>query len=404
MVILTNKNSSVEGYALLWEVNKSNNLIGLNKNVFVRAGWIPTKTEKDMRINLARSKDIKIIKLRDKLFQEISSDEKVWAVIEALGEKGMTLDKFVSEIDENEEDVFAPSHKQEIVIEKPQTSFKEEEASGSDGDCNWSSHLFNSYSDEDEETDNNLEDEEEEVKISVVDDTLDSLNYADHLLEDDDVVTEPVAEDYLSGLNMMAITVGESKPTREELPRVMYVKDENSEKEMGLSDEWYVREFEKIEDQLDTLAQTFEVNTDSMSYMKKKVSDFLIKMEKFEKDSINEKAMIKSYIESILEHLTEPKPSKEKISGSFSKSISEGERKAIDEYTPDPMMIKYLRSDGAFKKQDINVKTNGLYLLDGVDDVMKNGTEGFFEFLSKYFPFVYAEYLNNILKKVEVDK
>lgn len=441
MRVMLTEQSEVDGFRLLWGKDKCKALLGENLNLHVVQDFRPMQSEKDSKIGLIKNKDVGVIKLRDKILQE--SPEDALPLIEELS-TGISLDDFIknsirnprrgNEIYEREESI-----KDEVPNIPPASSLKDTQRKP--GAILWETDLFVNGGVDDTNLNPVYESpklppltkhhEVEEFPTSPAskssDNLIEELMVGDYeVLDEEDInitPTEiyPVGEnenknkDRVSSLFMLDPEELEDNKIdiKEEIDMITEEEEGHVEDiegitypkyEVEVSEELYIPPSEEVKGEIKTEISLDGGNEDLVRFNDKDIIDesiskYLISPEIPNNNNLEMMDRLNRLEEVILNNFKEIKMNESKLSTKLPNDFSARERGLIDGYTPAPELINYLRGDSAFTKSKPSEVYEGLEVIYGVGDILKQGSEGFFEFISKNFPFVFVEY-KKILEKL----
>mgnify|MGYP007126630314 FL=1 len=354
-MIRISDNQEMEGMTLVWDKYRTLELIGLKKNLFVSNSFELDKEPSEYVSNIMRNaKDTEIIKLRGKLL--FNTKDLEYAIIEELSKPGASLEGFrntlkLKEQGYEEATPLPPTSPTPPIGEPPAPKATEEtEETEVHDEFEWDPNIF-------------------QGKKNVVD----ILKVP---IPPDEPEPEPEPE----------------PPTPTELPTTQVLKN-----------------IEEKVDRVDSNLTSLILSTNSLPkkediehIVEPEVNngDLLTTLETILEGGSGLTHILKDMEKSLLKKIDEKMDYSPSPSIYFSQSISPDERKAIDDYRKPQPLINYLRSDRVTDSLEGAPSVNGLELIDGVSEILTQSTEGFFEFLSKHFPYVFTEYQNGVLNKL----
>ena len=529
----------LNGYTVLWNIEKTKTMLGIDKYLHVVNGFFPTKSATEYRRDLMKNRDVDVIKLRDKLFRE--EDDNIYAVMEAFGERDMTIDKFIEKASKTESELNSGDVEvSEKVGEDLEFSIKNPTEEDNNDMLSWGESLFGGDSKVNEEVSaseelvpplqkaeisNDVDEEYDRVYSEEYENMIKKdLDIEGESKDDSDDVVIPrvtvedikesssdmlVNVDFLNGDLIATDVEDEMKTDPIEIPDMFSPYSVNFD-ELGIpgckNESEKVAKYDEVEVEVLSTAlpeHQFLADDDSMRVVDPNVmtSDGLepeppedaedvfnmfAERENFESVKPNYEVEIEDNIESkpempwneplpvvegfgevggvkevgigretqiaiadigrnttealellraymklsnsqkeeiqvkvadetraiiedrlnnlektILSEFKEIKDEKEEPVRFLPKRISVKERAVIDKYIPNPKLKLYLSRRFTGKKYEVEKKYEGLELVDGVEEVLSEGSDGLFEFISKYFPFIFLEYKNEILNKIE---
>lgn len=427
MSILLSEQPKVEGYRMAWDKDKCKALLDIDLYLHISDDFIPIKPLKDAKIGFMKNKDPKVIKLRDKLIAERDADAHPMMI--ALSE-GTTLENFIkdSRISSSSYIPQTPSSIEPELVLDDGVKVDTKEAEG----LFWGPGLFGvgdkdtntiklpplgksstpapsvDYMDDiDLDSLNTVPSEdlhdEIEVTVSLID-TLNDLDEEESVIEPEEDILEIIEEnDFYKKSELIPpiqatipasfgdisddLRQDEDKDLMESVIK-KHVQDTGEEGEVK-SPQIVIGGSEDRDEKLDDILVYVE-DLHNSHITVENLND--IQTSIVERLNDIEKGIYKQFEEVLL--------NKQAPRQKLSKHISEVERKVIDDYVPNPKLVGFLRSERAFQKLPYSEVYEGLQLVVGVGDILQEGTEGFFEFISKNFPFIFMEY-SSILNKVK---